>query len=48
MYAALMDEKVLPINQLLWKLKIQLKIKVFIWLLHHGVILTKENLARRN
>ena len=48
MYAALMDEKVLPINQPLWKLKIPLKIKVFIWLLHRGVILTKDNLARRN
>jgi len=48
MYAALMDEKVLPINQSLCKLKIPLKIKVFIWLLHSGVILTKDYLARRN
>ena len=48
MYATLMDETVLPIIQPLWKLKIPLKIKVFIWLLHRGVILTKDNLARRN
>ena len=48
LYATLMDETVLPIIQPLWKLKIPLKIKVFIWLLHRGVILTKDNLARRN
>ena len=28
--------------------KDSLKVKVFIWLLHHGVILTKDNLAKRN
>ena len=48
MYAALMDEVILPINKPLWKLKIPLKVKVFIWLLHRGVILTKDNLAKRN
>ena len=48
MYAALMDEISLPINKPLWKLKIPLKVKVFIWLLHRGVILTKDNLAKRN
>ena len=48
MYAALMDEVILPINKPLWKLKISLKVKVFILLLHRGVILTKDNLAKRN
>jgi len=48
MYLALMDDNILPINRSLWKLKIPLKGKVFIWLLHHGVILTKDNLAKRN
>ena len=37
MYLALMDDKILPINRPLWKLKIPLKVKVFIWLLHRGV-----------
>jgi len=41
MYAALMDEIILSINKPLWKLKIPLKVKVFIWLLHRGVISTK-------
>ena len=48
MYLALMDDNILPINRSLWKLKIPLKGKVFIWLLHHGVILTKDNLAKQN
>jgi hypothetical protein len=29
-------------------MKIQLKTKVFIWYLRHGVILTKDNLAKHN
>jgi len=32
----------------LWKLKIPLKIKISMWYLNRGVILTKDNLARRN
>jgi hypothetical protein len=31
-----------------WKLKISLKIKIFSWYLRRGVILTKDNLAKRN
>ena len=34
-------------NTLIWKLKLPLKIKVFMWYLYKGVILTKDNLARR-
>ena len=48
MYSALLDVRVLPINKPVWKLKIPLKVKVFIWLLHRGVILTKDNLAKHN
>ena len=48
MYSALLDVRVLPINKSVWKLKIPLKVKIFIWLLHCGVILTKDNLAKRN
>jgi hypothetical protein len=34
-------------NKMIWKLKIPLKIKVFLWNLGRGAILTKDNLARR-
>lgn len=35
-------------NKTLWKLKMSLKIKIFMWYLFKGVILTKDNLARMN
>jgi hypothetical protein len=35
-------------NNKLWKLKIPLRIKVFGWYLRKGVVLTKDNLAKRN
>jgi hypothetical protein len=49
MYGALIHP-VLPIlkNKSIWKMKIPLKTKVFAWYLRRGVILTKDNLARRN
>ena len=33
-------------HKLIWKLKIPLKVKIFLWFLQRGVILTKDNLAR--
>jgi len=47
MYRALLGVQALPYNILVWKLKLPLKIKVFMWYLYKGVILTKDNLARR-
>jgi hypothetical protein len=38
----------LTIVDKLWKLKILLRIKVFRWYLRKGVVLTKDNLAKRN
>jgi hypothetical protein len=35
-------------NRLLWKLKLPLKIKIFLWYLNKGVTLIKDNLVRRN
>jgi hypothetical protein len=35
-------------NDKLWKLKIPLRIKVFGWYLRKGVVLTKDDLAKRN
>ena len=37
----------MPLNKSISKLKIPLKIKVFIWFLLKGVILTKDDLLRR-
>jgi len=33
-------------NKSIWKLKLSLKIKIFLWYLQRGVILTKDNLAK--
>jgi hypothetical protein len=48
MYQAFLDINIVPHNSYLWKLKIPLKIKVFLWLLFREAILTKDNLVRRN
>jgi hypothetical protein len=47
MYRASLGVQPLPYNTFIWKLKIPLKVKVFMWYLFKGVILTKDNLARR-
>jgi hypothetical protein len=48
MYQELLDFDIVPHNIFLWNLKIPLKIKVFLWLLYKKVILTKDNLVKRN
>ena len=35
-------------NKHLWKIRVPLKIKIFTWYLCRGVVLTKDNLAKRN
>ena len=45
MCRTLLGAQALPFNTLIWKLKLPLKIKVFMWYLYKGVILTKDNLA---
>jgi hypothetical protein len=35
-------------HKFIWKLKIPLKIKIFLWYLQRGIILTKDNLVRKN
>ena len=47
-YLRLIHRNIPNTNKKLWKLKIPLKIKIFLWYLKQGVILTKDNLARRN
>jgi hypothetical protein len=46
MYSALLGAEAILYNTLIWKLKLPLKIKVFMWYLYKVVILTKDNLAR--
>ncbi|WVZ64633.1 hypothetical protein U9M48_014127 [Paspalum notatum var. saurae] len=48
LYNFLANQSVLPLNKKLWKLKLPLKIKIFVWFLMKGVILTKDNLKKRN
>jgi hypothetical protein len=48
MYQAMLDSDIIPHNIFLWKLKIPLKVKVFLWLLFRKVILIKDNLVKRN
>lgn len=47
-YRGLINQNVLNVNKRLWKLKTPLKIKIFLWYRRRGVILTKDNLAKRN
>jgi hypothetical protein len=47
MYSSLLLTQALPFNNVIWKLKIPLKTKVFAWYLIKGVVLTKDNLARK-
>jgi hypothetical protein len=48
MYQACLDSDIVPYNNYLWKIKIRLKIKAFLWLLYRGAILTKDDLVKRN
>jgi hypothetical protein len=47
-YVSTIKQGVLPKNTLLRKLRVPLKIKIFLWYLIKGVTLTKDNLAKRN
>ena len=47
MYEDLMDGHTRFLRTCLWNLKIQLKIKVFMWFLDRKVLLMKDNLAKR-
>jgi len=47
MYTDLINTGTIPRTVHIWKVKVPLKIKVFIWFVHKGVILTKDNLVKR-
>jgi hypothetical protein len=48
MYAHLCRREPGDSNKRIWKAKIPLKIKVFMWLLNKNAILTKDNMIKRN
>ena len=48
MYNDLMQTDRIPGNCIGWKLKVPLKIKISMWYFRKGVLLTKDNLAKRN
>jgi hypothetical protein len=48
LYIALINNGVVHMNKQLWKLRVPLKIKIFMWYMRKEVILTKDNLARHN
>ena len=47
-YLGLINQNTPNLNKRIWKLKAPLKIKIFLWYLRRGVILTKDNLAKWN
>jgi hypothetical protein len=48
MYNTILNANIMPNNSFLWKIKLPLKVKKFLWFLFKGVILTKNNLIKRN
>ena len=48
MYLDIINTSVIPNSKHVWKVKVPLKIKVFMWFVHKQVTLTKDNLAKRN
>jgi len=47
MYLNLIDTLIPFQHRKIWKIKVPLKIKIFLWFLQRGVVLTKDNLARK-
>jgi hypothetical protein len=48
MYLAVINNGVVERNKMIWKFKMPLKIKIFMWYMYKRVTLTKDNLAKRN
>lgn len=48
MYLNLINITNIPKSINIWRVKVPLRIKVFMWFVHKKVILTKDNLAKRN
>jgi hypothetical protein len=48
MYLDLLNDQTVYLKKYIWKIKVPLKIRIFMWFLHRKVILTKDNLLKRN
>ena len=48
MYLDVINSSSIPSSKHVWKVKVPLKVKVFMWFVHKQVILTKDNLSKRN
>uniref|UniRef100_A0A453CXF0 Reverse transcriptase zinc-binding domain-containing protein n=1 Tax=Aegilops tauschii subsp. strangulata TaxID=200361 RepID=A0A453CXF0_AEGTS len=48
MYLDLIDSGPLSRSLHIWKIKVPLRIKIFMWFVRKGVILTKDNLLKRS
>jgi hypothetical protein len=48
MYNAILNSNIMPHSRFVWKIKLPLKVKIFLWFLFKGVTLTKDNLVKRN
>jgi hypothetical protein len=48
MYLDLMNGHTQNMHKHIWKMKVPLKVRIFMWFLNRKVILTKDNLAKRN
>src|SRR4051812_906134 len=48
MYLDDINSNSIPSSKHVWKVKVPLKVKVFMWFVYKQVILTKDNLAKRN
>ena len=48
MYIDVINVSSIPTSKNVWDVKVPLKIKVFMWFVHKQVILTKDNLLKRN
>jgi hypothetical protein len=47
MYLDYMDDHTKYLHKYLWKIKVPLKIRVFMWFLNNKVLSTKDNLIKR-
>jgi hypothetical protein len=47
-YLDLINDDTKYLKKYIWKMKVPLKIRIFMWFLHYKEILTKDNLLRRN
>jgi NhaP-type Na+/H+ and K+/H+ antiporter len=48
MYNNLLDSSIVVMNKNIWKIKMQMKIKIFMWYLCLGVTFTKDGLVKCN